>query len=214
MPTLIEETEVRLEMTDLNRRVRISSVGNGLGGTLRGDAEPRSSGVHLSGVLRYIAVKLKILEPGGRIEDELPLLPALGFAWEEFAVSLYPEIDHQPGEVCLDDIYMNCDGLGVRDDQMIVEEFKYTRKKKPGSGTDILTDKKNWLWLKQLQGYCCGYGATTARLHICYANGDCSWGDAGQPTYMRYVIEFEPDELASMWRMVQANKGFAEAERH
>ena len=108
MPTLISETDVKLERSDLLRRVALPRD-VGPDGFIVPPA--RTSGLHLSGLLRYIATKSKIgayLEQ--LAEEDMPLRWAMGHAWEEFAASLYPDMTWQPGEIH-DPLVMNCDGL-------------------------------------------------------------------------------------------------------
>ena len=93
MPTLIDESVVSLEFVDLTARQPIARPTKPLS---------RAPGVHQSGIIKYIAEKIGKLKPGEPLEEEMPTLIALGYAWEEFAVSLYPEIVWQPGERVVD----------------------------------------------------------------------------------------------------------------
>ena len=192
MPTLFEETEVKLDRADL---LQLSPVNI--------EIAPRTSGLHLSGVLKYIAQTSKITNYVAQVDaEEMPLIWLLGLAWEWACVRLYPEILHQPGEV-LDPVVMTCDGVS----EYGIEEFKYTSKKRM-SADDLM--KKQWLWMQQGRGYCIGYKGTRVRWHVCYVNQP--WA----PVYVRYLIEFSEGELKQTEKMIRENMpraleaGFAE----
>src|ERR1700675_2531340 len=120
MPTLLSEKVVTLEMRDLQNRVPIC----------RPPQPPaRAPGAHQSDILAYVARKIGVLKPGEKLEDEYPLLWGLGCAWEEYIMSFYPDMEWQPGELTVDGISMNCDGLSVIDGEPTVEEAKLTFKK-------------------------------------------------------------------------------------
>src|ERR1043166_5112485 len=121
MPKLLEETEIRLELADLARMTPLHKpTRNGV------VVEPaRSEGVHLSDILRYIAVKSHMLKPGEPLEDEYPLRMALGLAWEWFCFALYPSVCHQPGEIEVDRVFMSPDGF-ADDIGPQIEEAKAT----------------------------------------------------------------------------------------
>jgi hypothetical protein len=190
--------------------------------------------MHLSGVLRYVATESGILKAIADIDEEaLPLRMALGLAWEEFAVSMYPEVDWQPGEIVVDGIAMNCDGLSENPkypqldaayqqfmqqaDQALpvvvrpatqLDEFKLTWKKAK-TAQDLLRDE--WYWLQQGRGYCWGYEANLVRWHVCYVNGD--YRGSG-PIYKRYLIHFSDAEVESTQKMIQKNRAAAEEKGH
>lgn len=217
MPKLIEQTDVTIEMRDLARRSPIVQPSDKRGHI---SLQPRSKGIHVSAVLRYCAIQAKILKPGDRLEEDLPLWMALGFAWEEFAASLYPEICWQPGEMERNGVYGTPDGISgftpkkgdspkliarevaralKGENQIAIEEFKFTRKK-TRKGDEILDE---WLWMQQLRSYCGFYSSTLSRLHVAYINGDYK---PLEPKYMRYVILFTDAEIASTWAMIDKNK--------
>lgn len=193
MPTLLQETEVGLDMSDLSVRVCHHVTDK----AKRILVDPRSTGIHLMDIVKYCAVKMRVLKPGEPIEEELPLWPALGFAWEEFCASLYPDMFHQPGEQCRDGVYGTPDGRslgvpGTKTTTWVLEEFKLTRKKCKHE-KELLRDM---LWMWQLKGYCCMLGVRFARLHVCYINGEYKPMEA---KYLRYLIEFQKKELDDFW---------------
>lgn len=207
MPVLLDESVVGFEFLDLAHRQPVARPTKPLS---------RREGVHLSGILKYIAERTGKLKQGEPLEEEMPTLIALGFAWEEFCVSLYPDIIWQPGEREVEGVAMNADGLSVIDinpscsnTAIQIEEFKLTFKS-VFSGADFLKDPRHWLWLMQGRGYCYGYGALTERWHVCHVRGDYkSFG----PVYKTYTVRFSERELEQSWKMIINYRGKAVAER-
>ena len=192
MPTLLSEQVISLEFSDLANRVPI----------LRPDLPPRRApGLHQSGVLKYIAVeRINILKPGIMLDEEYPLLWGLGVAWEEFAVSLHPDIIWQPGEETRDGISVNCDGLSWWwNNEPTLEEFKFTFKSEK-SGEEWI--REEWMHMHQARGYCWVYGPRVVRWHVCHVRGDYkSFG----PIYKQYVVGFTDEEVEGTWRMITKN---------
>lgn len=210
MAVLLEQTDITLEVSDLSERYD-------LGYELTADGKLcrayRSSGVHLSGVLREIGMAIRVLAPGEPIEEDLPTICALGFMWEEFAASLYPSLVYQPGEVCVDGVWMTCDGVGTvlnehGFEETCVEEFKFTQKKLLGP-EEFMAGPKAWMWRAQGQGYCRGYEALLVRWHVMFVRGDYK---SSGPVYRRYLVRFTPEEVERNWDMVLRNKERAVAE--
>lgn len=213
---ILQQTEVKLEFSDIERRVI----------PVMGETE-RSSGYHVSGILRAVAVNSGILILGnsgsGNVdstkspassansavmdvdEEIMPLRMALGMAWEEWAVGLYPEIIWQPGERREAGISGSVDGItigaGWND---IVEEFKCTWKTlRRGIG-------EHWLWMKQGQAYCHLWETDLCRYHVCYVNGD--YRQRREPVYMRYLVQFTEREIQAAWRLIYNNRHLAQPE--
>jgi len=213
MPTLIAEKTVKLEFEDLAKRVSLLT---------RPKTPPtRTPGVHLSGVLAYIAQKIGVLKLGERDEYEFPLLWGLGQAWEEYAASFYPDMDWQPGELTLDGVSMTADGLSLDLDsefdgvpwepvQVILEEFKFTFKAEV-DGDTFIKDPRFWMWRMQAAGYCHGYGPRVARFRVCHVRGD--YKTAIMPVYKEYILRYSDREVAQAWMMVQSHKHLAAAEK-
>jgi hypothetical protein len=203
MPKLIQETRVQLERSDLDNRVLIDTR-----------KRCRSPGVHFSGILKHVCKYGAHKRYAGELaENELPLQMGMGIAWEEFCVSLCPEIQHQPGElaVCSPDgilIYTTPDGFNERDNQL--EEFKYTSKY-PRRGAEFLQE---WPWMQQgcfeLFAWNLGYQSapevTRCRWHINYKRGS---GGPPFDEYWRYVVEFSTDEMEETYRMAALNAASA-----
>jgi hypothetical protein len=199
MPTLLEEVDVKLERSDLDRRTalaRVVSADNLI-------VQPgRAPGLHASGLIRYVAESSRISARMADIADEeMPLRWAMGQAWEEYAASLYPDMCWQPGER-YEPLIMNADGLSIIHDELVVEEFKFMRSKKI-SAERFLDSRYNWLKLQQGVIYCLGYGADIVRWHVLNA---LEWPD---PKYTQYKVRFEEKELAATARMIETNRAAA-----
>jgi hypothetical protein len=201
MPTLISETDVRLERSDLLRRIQLPRSVSADGFIV---PPPRTPGLHLSGLLKYVAQKSKITSYIDQVSDEdLPIRWMLGVIFEEFAASLMPEMIWQPGEVT-DPVIMTCDGAQLDEDgNSVIKEFKFNRAKKY-SGADLL--KKKWLWMQQGLGYCLGYGPCRVEWNVMSV---MEWPD---PVWTRYLVEFSDKELGDMRRMIEVNRAGAIAE--
>jgi hypothetical protein len=200
---ILEQTEIKLEWADLQK--------------LHYHPQPvysRSKGLHLSDILRKIAIETQQLTDEDR-EDEMPIRIFLGLAWEEMCVRLYPEINWQPGELKRDGVYGTPDGEskigipGLDKKERCVEEWKFTHKScrmkggPPESNRDIRGD---WMWMHQIMGYCNlnQFRSTLARLHVCYANGNYTYPLTEK--YIRYLIRFSDRELEGNWKMVMKYK--------
>lgn len=216
MPKVLQETEIKLDRADLRRRTPVVRPLDSHGIILEA---PRTPGIHLSGVLRYIATEAGLFKTIATIdEEELPLRMALGFAWEEFCVSLYPGIHYQPGEIIHEGVAMTCDGhsiytesdpmTGELDEYFCLEEFKLTWKKVK-CAEEIVADE--WYWMQQGRGYCWGYGANLVRWHVCYINGD--YRGSG-PIYKRFLIKFDDRDVESTARVILNNKAKAALKGH
>lgn len=213
MVTLLSKSEIALDWPDLaswEQRARV--------------VQPRSPGVHLSGVLRGILVKLGKLSPEDEA-DEMPLRVAMGVAWEDFVVGLEVvredwRVEWQPGEWERDGVYGTPDGKGmvqvtlktpkgkeVRVWRKCLEEFKCTWKSEH-TRKDIL---KESLWVWQVAANCYAMGLEYARLHVLWVNGDYR---PPSPKLMVYLMRFERRGLEEFWRnVVVRNRGLAKAER-
>lgn len=112
----------------------------------------RSEGVHVSAIIRCIALETGILAYG--IAEELDLLElkgtnearfadpvvalriCIGLAWEEWYIPQLPEVVDHPGEMCVAGIYMTHDGEALsavvmdnrKQHRIVVHEVKATYK--------------------------------------------------------------------------------------
>ena len=205
MPIPVSIHEVKLERADLYRRVQLPRTVGADGYVV---PPARTPGLHLSGLLKYIADTSRIGAYRDQIaEEEYPLRWLMGQAWEEFAASLYPAMEWQPGEVS-EPVLMTPDGLSYGASGVLIEEFKH-RRAKALTGADFI--KKQWLYLQQGMGYCLGYGVDTVRWHT------LNTFEFPDPRYVQYVIRFTDEDLRGMERMIEANRqaaieaGYAES---
>lgn len=199
MPTILDERIITLEFSDLAKRRPITRPDRPLA---------RASGHHQSTILAHIARKIGVLKAGELDEEEYPILWALGNATEEYLVSLWPEIEWQPGEMTTDEISVNCDGISRPRDIPIalrleygiqIEEFKFTFKK-VCSGQEFID--KQWMWMHQGREYCYQYGARRERWHILHVRGDYkSFG----PVYKTYTVGFSDQDCVGTHAMLLAN---------
>jgi hypothetical protein len=190
-----------------------------------GSSKQRPAGIHVSGILRVIALKLGKLHAD---DEDVPIsaysgLPAsallrvaLGLAWEEWiADRIIPETSPWPGTLLLDDIYGSPDGMRVLPDSTLaIDEIKLTWTSAAKSVED------RWMWLAQTKAYCWmaeqahGIPCRHARWYPYYVNGD--YGKSGTwdrgPVFAPVDLEFTEDELRSNWRMILAHKDKAETE--
>ena len=187
MPKLLAVNEIKLAWEDIaNRKPRKLTK-----------PPKRSTGVHLSGVIQYCLGLDKDKDP-----DEMPLCMAVGMAWEEWMVGLWPEMIWQPGEMCKDGVYMTPDGKsklpidGVK--RRVIEECKATWMSRRTHGVDI-TQETKFMW--QLAGNCNGDKCNHARLHVLWVCGDYKSGPP-IPSYCTYLLEFSDQELEKFWNGV------------
>jgi hypothetical protein len=140
---------------------------------------PRSEGIHLSSVIRVIAVQNGALKPEyvesldlvdrtsedwwAKVGPVQKLRMCIGLAWEHWYVTTQlPNVVHQPGEMEADGIYMTHDGESL--ETIIVEkrtktvialhEVKVTSKSTNTIGLrpDVAL-RGQWMWLSQTKGY-------------------------------------------------------------
>jgi hypothetical protein len=205
MPILVAERRVTLEFSDLEKRIQL------IGRPSRPPS--RSSGVHQSGVLAYIARQIGILRPDEKDEEEYPLIWAMGQMWEEYIFSFYLEIDWQPGERTVDAVTVTTDGLSLDDKcefdsvpwdapELMNEEAKATFKG-VATGEEFVKGQKWWMYRMQGAAACHVYGPRLSRWHVFHVRGDYkTFG----PVYMQYVLRYSDKEVKQAWAMIQQNK--------
>lgn len=211
MPKLIKETEIHLEWTDIDAMTHKERVYTG----------PRSSGIHLSGVIKYVLEAAGLLDADD-LTDIMPLRMAVGMAWEAFAVQLWPGLVWQPGECSRDGIVGSPDG--ITGDSLeertgnCLEEFKATwksrleRSEAKGVRPPDRKITEQRMWMLQLAGYCHMMKLNRARLHVMWVMGD--YRGSG-PQYFTYLIEFTQAELERTWNnMILPNVEGATPEQH
>lgn len=192
----------------------------------------RSPGLHLSTILRDLALRTGILDSKYEVQEDMDdnVIVHCGMAWEDYiAKNLHPDLEYHPGELNLDGIAMSPDAIGIVDnedyadrmgvelDSWILSEFKFTRK----SSRDFkellrLKSPKVRLWLWQIMAYryalnkICEPGTECyiAKLHVLFVSGNYKWDDKdpeSKPTYRIFILEFEPEELESNWAVIKSH---------
>jgi len=206
---VLSQVEVKLEWSDLDAMVFHERT-NGA----------RSEGVHVSGILKHIALKMNMFKEEDR-QDEFPLRMLLGMGFEEQAARLYENVWWQPGEYALFEgeeggaVYGWPDGLEAIEEEereerlpstdWIVHEFKYTGKSMRGR-EDI---RGEWLWMQQVMAYvnmlrARGLKSNKGMFHICWKYGDYKYPLTER--YVRYLVEFEEKELEGNLKMLRAHR--------
>lgn len=202
MPKLIEEAEIRLNWSDIANRVRRPKPKH---------VERRSSGVHLkSGIIEPVLRSSGLLT---KIDEEdldksnMPIAVAVGLAWEDWVVGLWPLMKCWPGEISLDGVIGTPDGRTKN----TLEEIKCTWCSRRTYGADI-TQSRAWMW--QLAGYLKMMKLVRTRLHVLWACGDYKQGPPS-PAYHTYLLEFSQMELDRFWvNVVLPNRERAPREEH
>ncbi len=203
---ILEQVEIKLDWKDLNN--------------LHEHKYPtytRSKGLHVTDILRKIALKTGQLKQSELDDEFAPLRVFLGMAWEQMCVRLYPETRWQPGELKWDGISGSPDGYCLNTAENTIEEFKFTAKssRQPGQSSDTIRDvTKDWLWRNQILCYmalfqrCFEESCDLVRWHICYARGNYDYGVGMPPVerYIRYLCRAEPREIEGAYRMLVKNK--------
>lgn len=225
MPKIVQETIEQIGWDDMHaRRSHYAPK----------PVHARTPGLHLSGILRFIAINHKLLkgidpvtgkwvgdEDADLLEEDMPLRMALGMALEEWIAPLYPDMIWQPGELYKDGITGSPDGLsllgnndlaaklakrllGECESIPVIEEFKCTWK----SSRHGILEPKTQIWLWQGAGYAhmYGNGCRHVRFNILWVNGDYGKGGIGGPEYRRYLVEYTQQELDNIWSMILKNK--------
>jgi len=192
---------------------------------IRNDAG-RSPGIHLSGVLREIALATGELDKkyGDQDLDELIadtrpedvgddgtlMRIVMGYAWEDWLGPRIENAVYHPGEFFFEGIYATPDAIGFDlDGGYLLHEIKGTFK----SSRKEITTVRLWMW--QAMGYLkmmserYGELCTKAVLHPMHYKGDYR---GGGPEYCPTLIEFEQEEITSNWNMIQMNKHLAKPE--
>lgn len=183
---------------------------------------PRTVGIHVSPVIRAIAVQNKALKP--EYVESLDLIDRsgqdwwkkidlvgqtrmlMGLAWERtYIETQLPTVVWQPGEMCVEGMYMTHDGESIEtilselnEEQMVMalHEVKLTYK----SWNTIKDIRTQWMWLCQLKAYCKGIGARLAYLHVLCVCGDYSYPI--QPIPRVFRLQFTDDEIDENWDIV------------
>lgn len=219
MPTLLSESRLIVEFADLALRHPIKRPSQPL---------ERADCAHQSDILSFIARKINKLGDYEQLEEDIPDRMLMGQMWEEFYFSMVPDTIWQPGEMILDGIAVNADGLAVFDtgtefggvdysDVPYFEETKCTEKS-ARSGERFLEE---WMWMHQGREYAKVYLPEAdwyvGKWTILYYRGAWSKGTVAPagvgmfkgPLIMQYVVQFTKAEVDQTHKMLLANLGEA-----
>jgi hypothetical protein len=199
--------------------------------SLQHGAGPRTAGVHVSELIRDVALRMGLLlskEDEGELdwtlaryrlargEDAATLYPAaiyrvaLGLAWERWYGEQCPEVNfHDIGEIERDGIIGSPDGLSVAGDgALVVHEIKLTWKSSRDGREDAEERlSAEWMWLAQIKCYMAMLArtiqapVTRAELHVFWVCGN--YRGSG-PQARRYELEFMAEEVEKTWIQIEA----------
>lgn len=177
----------------------------------------RSPGLHVSAIIRCIAIERGILTLDD-LEDlslvdvrdmsNIGILAQLrihmGMAWDLYYLTLLPEITSHPGELEVDGVFMTPDGETIsiiKVDRrptyvMRVVEVKCTYKSTKTVG-DL---RSQFMWLAQVKSYCNGYKTRYADLHVLFVCGNYKFPI--RPMLIIYHIEFTQEEIDDNWSLL------------
>lgn len=183
--------------------------------TLPPSKTPRSAGVHVSSIIRCIALEMKILK--AELAEDLSLTDVreitdpvavlricIGLAWEEWYLPQLDGVIDHPGEMQLEGIFMTHDGESV--DTILTEkgprytsavhEIKATYK----SLRTVADLESQWMWLTQVRAYCKALNTRVAYLHVLFLCGDYQFPITPQLRCWR--IEFTQEEIDENWALI------------
>lgn len=177
----------------------------------------RSPGLHISAIIRCIAIERGILT----VDDleELSLVDVrdmsnigiiaqlrihMGMAWDLYYLTLLPEVVAHPGEMEVEGIYMTPDGESlstVTVDRrpfhvLKIIEVKCTYKSTKTVGNLV----SQFMWLAQIKSYCRGAGTRFAELHVLFVCGNYKWPI--RPKLVIFHIEFTQEEVDDNWGLL------------
>lgn len=181
---------------------------------------PRSQGVHISGIIRCIAVEMGVLKADTVddarladvrvITDPVAILRiCIGLSWEDWYIHNILTKDgviKHPGEMRVDSIHMTPDGesletrivKGKQKHVMVVHEVKATYK----SVNTVGDLSSQWLWVTQAKCYCVGMQTRFARFHILHLCGDYKFPI--KPDLICFDVEFTQKEIEDNWELMTA----------
>lgn len=191
---------------------------------------PRSSGVHVSGVIRCIATETGVLDP--KYVEELSLVDAngthwweslddvarlrigMGLAWEQWYIPQLGHVIDHPGELCVDGIYLTPDGEsldmvlsnGVWGYEQAIHEVKFTYKSintvapRLVKGHGYPDLESQWMWLTQAKAYAKAKKCRVVYFHVNFACGDYS--RPIRPVLLCWRIDFTQEEIDESWDLL------------
>lgn len=185
-----------------------------------GQPTPRSSGVHVSDIIRDIDNTLLNVGKRQKYDELTPqeklrmgAHTSMGWAWEEVVRDALRRIRPvlpgvvPAGELTLDGIHGTPDG--VNEPEWAVEEFKATWR-----SSNRPLDPDFWSWLVQIKAYCRMLQTKQAYLSIFWVCGD--YRESG-PFTQRLHLNFNDLEIKDNWEMLRnhaKSKGWLGTTKH
>lgn len=181
---------------------------------------PRTPGLHLSNILRAMAIHTNIFKDTDDLDILIPNIDPLkvgksgplmrcvmGYAWENWvAANILKKARFHPGEFFLDGVIMTPDCLEEDEHWLTLHEIKWTFK----SSAPPFSKHELWLW----QGACYmkavakTYGAkiSECRLiyHPCYVKGNYQGINT---EYSPVEVRLTEGEVDGVWKIVSENRG-------
>lgn len=196
--------------------------------TLPPSIQPRSQGVHLSSLIRCIALEIGALD--AKWADDMSLVDvreitdpesvlriSIGFAWEQWFIPQLRDVVDHPGEYQVDGIFMTPDGetlttiltqTGLRTGIAVVEvkaTYKSVKTVAPRLVTLDPSDPEDletqWMWISQCQGYCKALGSRIAFIYVFFICGDYTFPIS--PQLLCWRVEFTQEEIESKWALIR-----------
>lgn len=183
---------------------------------------PRTPGIHVSKVIRAMAVQYGLLDKSwvsdlslvevksneeawwASLDEVSRIRMSVGLAWEQWYLPRIDGVVYQPGEMCIEGVYMTPDGESLSTIisesgprlTIAIHEVKVTWK----SVNTVGDLQDEWMWLMQNKSYCKGKGALLSFLHILYPCGDYS--KPIRPQNHIWRIEYEQQEIDEAWEKI------------
>ncbi len=184
---------------------------------------PRSEGIHVSNIIRCIAMESGLLKR--ELMEEIELVDVreitdpvailrinIGLAWEAHYIPMLPDVIDHPGEMEVDGIYMTHDGESVsviitsiptvKKMAVICHEVKATYKSTRTVG-DLRTQ---WMWLAQVKAYCRALNTRFAMIHVLFICGDYSYPIT--PLLKCWQVEFSEEEITDNWDLLKGYRDY------
>jgi len=156
----------------------------------------RSSGIHVSAVIRHMSKAIGRAKENDFTEDDLNMFATVGRLFEAqlAAATFQPPRYERIGEIECDGIIGSPDAIDTVD--WSVQEYKANF----GSAIKPIESKLEYFW--QIKAYCQMLGMCRASLFVFYVGGN--WRPP-VPIIKAWDILFTPAELADNWQMILEN---------
>jgi hypothetical protein len=157
----------------------------------------RSSGIHVSSIIRHMSRASGNQKANDFTEDDLDMFATVGRLWEaQLAAAMFqPPRYERIGEIECDGIIGSPDAIDTVD--WSVQEYKATFK----SASQPIEQRVAWFW--QMKAYCQMLGMDRASLFVFYVAG--TWRPP-VPIIRAWDILFTSAELRENWDMLLANR--------